>query len=250
MFGILRAVALSVVAGFGLFACTTAPETGRSQLILVSDAEANQMGAQAYQEIKSEKRISRDARYTDPVVEIGQRIAAVSGRRDYDWEFTVFADDTANAFALPGGKVGVYTGMFDVAKTKAQLAAVMSHEVGHVIARHSAERISTQLVVQAGVGILGQGSSLLADAATLAIILPFSRTQESEADVIGLKLMARAGYDPREAIQLWQNMEAAGGARPPEFLSTHPSPSSRIQRLQQLMPEAMQDYRQSPYRGR
>ena len=238
-------VALALTLALGLAACVSAPETGRSQLILVSDAEVNQMGLEAYRQIKTEQRISRDSRFTGPVNDAGWRIAGVSNRPDYDWEFTVFVNDEPNAFALPGGKVGVYTGMFDVAQNEDQLAAVMAHEVGHAIARHSAERLSTQALVQAGVGVIGgssAGANVLAQAATLGVILPFSRTQESEADEIGLKLMARAGYDPRAAVALWQNFIAYGRSRTPEFLSTHPSPETRIARLQQLMPEALAEY--------
>ena len=156
-------------------------------------------------------------------------------------------NDEPNAFALPGGKVGVNTGLFQVAKNDDQLAAVVGHEVAHAIARHGAERMSQQVLMQVGLAGLGIATDattagLAAQAATLAVTLPYSRTQEAEADHIGLIYMAEAGYDPREAIALWQNFESFGGERPPEFLSTHPAPGSRIENLQQLLPEVMPIY--------
>ncbi len=249
-----KLVGLGALALTTLASCTTAPETGRSQLILISEAQGLQLGADAYSQIKSKKKISRDPKYTLPVVRIGGRIAAISPRPNYKWEFTVFEDDTPNAFALPGGKVGVHTGLFKVAKNDAQLATVMAHEVAHAIARHGEERMSSQMAVGIGVGVAGAATGInpnvLAQAATLGVVLPFSRTQEAEADAIGLKYMARAGYDPRQSIPLWQNFAKYGGNRPPEFLSTHPSPGSRIQNLQRMMPQAMAEYNKSPYKGR
>jgi predicted Zn-dependent protease len=247
----ISALLLAVVA---VAACGTAPVTGRGQLILVPEQEARQMGLQAYQQILEESRISGRQDYQRRVETVGLRIAAVSGAPDMDWEFTVIENETPNAFALPGGKVGVHTGLFKVAKNDDQLAAVMAHEVAHAIARHGSERISQQMVLQGGLQGLGiaTGSAsaveLAAAAATLGIILPYSRTQEAEADHIGLIYMAKAGYDPRAAVELWRNFDAFGGARPPEFVSTHPSPGSRIDRLQELMPEAMEVYKQSAAR--
>ena len=245
---------LSLVAV--LAACQTAPITGRQQIILVSDQEANQMGVQAYQQILSKSRVSRDPQMNAVVARVSQRLARVVDVPGAKWQYTVFEDPTPNAFALPAGKIGVNTGMFKTAKTEGQLAAVLGHEIGHVMARHSAERMSREIAVQMGIQALGaagnlaQYSDLMAQAATLGLILPFSREQESEADEIGLINMARAGYDPREAVTLWQNMEAAGGQRPVEFLSTHPSPGNRIAHLEQTMPRALAEYNASPYRGR
>jgi len=247
-----RAAARSVllVLGLALAACQSAPVTGRSQLILLPESQDAGMGLQAYQQIKQQERVSRDPELNRRVQEIGRRIAAVSGQPDWDWQFTVFENDEPNAFALPGGKVGVYTGLFKVARNDDQLAAVLAHEVGHAIARHGAERMSQGLITQLGAAALGAATSpayaqLAAQAATLGIILPYSRTQESEADEIGLMMMAEAGYDPREAIKLWQNFEALGGARPPEFLSTHPAEGTRIERLEALMPKALEIYDKS-----
>ncbi|MGF1607938.1 MAG: M48 family metallopeptidase [Kiloniellales bacterium] len=236
-----------------LAACETAPVTGRQQLILLPDSQAAEMGAAAYADIKQETRVSDNAQMNRSVREIGQRIAAVSGQPDLAWEFTVFEDDTPNAFALPGGKVGVNTGLFKVAKNDHQLAAVMGHEVAHAIAKHSNERISQQILLQTGLAGLSatggaQYAEIAAQLATLGVVLPFSRSQESEADEIGLILMAKAGYDPRQAVNLWQNFAAAGGQRPPEFLSTHPEPGNRIAHLQQVMPNALAIYEANPDR--
>ena len=244
---VLAGLALSLAIG----ACAQAPVTGRQQLILLPESQDAQMGLEAYQQIKQESQISRDPELNRRLQEVGRRIAAVSSQPEWNWEFTLFDNDEPNAFALPGGKVGVYTGLFRVAENDAQLAAVLGHEVAHAIARHGAERMSQGLLAQGlgaiavGTGVDPQVVDLAAQAATLGIILPYSRTQEAEADHIGLLYMARAGYDPRAAIQLWQNFEAFGGARPPEFLSTHPAPGSRIERLQELMPEALAVYEQS-----
>ncbi|MBK8176915.1 MAG: M48 family metallopeptidase [Rhodospirillales bacterium] len=230
-------------------ACAQAPMTGRSQLILVSDAEMTQAGAQAYKEALAKDGVSQDGALQQRVRAIGTRIANVSGITGAQWQFTVIDDQSANAFALPGGKVAVNTGLFKVAENDDQLATVLGHEIAHVAAHHAAERVSQQMVQQGGLQALGvaTGNAMIvqavAAAATVAITLPYSRTQESEADEIGLMFMARAGYDPRQAIDLWQNMQRAGSGGTVEFLSTHPSPGSRIERLQALMPQALQAYR-------
>lgn len=245
-------IAAAAAICFAVAACVEAPVTGRQQLILLPEGQARQMGVEAYQQIKNEKGVSNDPRYTEPVNEIGRRIAEISDQPGMNWEFTVFEDEEPNAFALPGGKVGVNTGLFKVAQDNDQLAAVMAHEVGHAIARHSAERVSRQAIVQLGQQAIGSQypgmTEMLAQASTLGLILPFTRDQEAEADHIGLMLMAKAGYDPRAAVQLWRNFEALGGERPPEFLSTHPSPGSRIQNLQSIMPKALEEYGRSRYR--
>lgn len=246
---------LLLVLGLALAACESAPVTGRNQLILLPESQDASLGLQAYQQIKQEERISRDPELNRRAREVGRRIAAVSGHPDWDWQFTVFENAEPNAFALPGGKVGVYSGLFKVAKNDDQLAAVLAHEIGHAIARHGAERMSQGLLTQLGGAAVGAatGSDAYVQAysqlATLGVLLPYSRTQESEADAIGLMLMAKAGYDPREAVKLWQNFEALGGARPPEFLSTHPSAGTRIERLKELMPKALEIYQKSKGRS-
>ncbi|MDH3475547.1 MAG: M48 family metallopeptidase [Rhodospirillales bacterium] len=251
----MRTIRLAVSLGAALLAaalagCQQAPVTGRSQLILLPDDEAAKMGADAYKQILKEGKVSKDPDLNRRVRAVGKRIAEVADDPGYEWEFKVLEDKEPNAFALPGGKVGVNSGLFKVAKNDDQLAAVMAHEVAHAIARHSAERMSRQMMVQTGLGVAGAVSEtaaanvgLMAQAATLGLILPFTRDQESEADEIGLLYMAKAGYDPREAVKLWQNFEDYGGGRPPEFLSTHPSPGTRIDRLNALMPNAMQVYK-------
>lgn len=233
---------VAVLAG-----CQAAPVTGRQQLIVLPESQDAQLGLDAYQQILSQSTISDDPELNRRVQEVGRRIAAASPHPDWDWQFTVIENDEPNAFALPGGKVGVNTGLFQVAKNDDQLATVMGHEVAHAIARHGAERMSQQVLMQAGLAGLGIATDqttagLAAQAATLVVTLPYSRTQEAEADHIGLFYMAEAGYDPREAVVLWQNFESFGGARQPEFLSTHPAPGSRIENLRALLPEVMPVY--------
>ncbi|MBM3223327.1 MAG: M48 family metallopeptidase [Candidatus Tectomicrobia bacterium] len=234
------------------YACQTVPVTGRQQLILLSESEESQMGLSAYQQVLREERLSHDPRYNELVQRVGQRIAAVANRPDYAWEFRVIDKNIANAFALPGGKVAVYTGLFPYTRTEAGLAAVLAHEVAHALARHGGERVSQNMLAQIGMSALQiglrNGDPLVLQGIALAyglgVELPFNRSQESEADHIGLILMAQAGYDPHEAIGLWQRMEAGKrGAGPPEFLSTHPSGATRIQQLRQWLPEALQYYK-------
>ncbi|HEY3186492.1 MAG TPA: M48 family metallopeptidase [Solirubrobacteraceae bacterium] len=233
----------------GVAACSTVPYTRRSQLILVSSEEETKLGAQAFKEVLGKSRIDDRPIVRRPVEDVGQRIARAANRPDYRWEFAVIDDPKQeNAFALPGGKVAVYTGLFPVAETTNGLAVVLGHEIAHVLARHGAERMSQAMAAQAGGTFLGAllgsgpGTSAILAAyglgAQLGVLLPYSRTQESEADHIGLILMARAGYDPRSALAFWQRMEHAGGASPPEFLSTHPTHGTREQQIQAWLPEA------------
>jgi predicted Zn-dependent protease len=247
-----------------LVACQAVPITGRSQLQLISESEENRMGLQAYQQILGKSRISRDSAVNEQVVRVGRRIAEATGRPDFRWEFRVIDDSRQiNAFALPGGKVAVYTGLLPVTRDDAGLAAVLGHEIAHAVARHGGERLSQQLLVQAGLtatmAALSRGdpqtvrsvSSLLGAGAAVGLILPWSREQESEADHLGLIYMAKAGYDPRAARDLWIRMDEAsrGRGRPPEFLSTHPADVTRIRQIEQWLPEALQYYHASPYRS-
>ena len=255
---------LSTFASQLLVACQTVPITGRSQLQLLPESEEMRMGVQAYQDVLRKSRISPDPALNDLVTRVGTRIAEATGRRDLPWEFKVIDDDRQiNAFALPGGKVAVYTGILPVTRDDAGLAAVLGHEVSHVIAHHGGERVSQQLLVQAGLtatmAALSRGdpqtvrsvSSLLGAGAAVGLILPWSRQQESEADHLGLIFMAKAGYDPHAARELWVRMaEAAQGqARQPEFLSTHPADATRIRQIEQWLPEALPYYQSSPYRS-
>jgi predicted Zn-dependent protease len=235
-----------------LLACQTVPVTGRQQLILVSAQEENRLGISAYREVLKEERMSRDPQLNALVRRVGERIAAVAERPDFDWEFRVIDKDVANAFALPGGKVAVYTGILPYTETEAGLAVVMGHEVAHALARHGGERMSRTIIAQLGLAAVQAGLQTSNPAVVqgiglaygVGVELPFNRSQESEADHIGLILMAKAGYDPRQAIPFWQRMEAGqrqGG--PPEFLSTHPSGETRQAQLREWLPEALRYYR-------
>jgi predicted Zn-dependent protease len=232
-----------------LISCQTSP-TGRRQLMIMPSDQMDAMGAQAFQEMKTQQTVERDAATNVYVKCVAQAITdAMDERRN--WEVVVFRDNSANAFALPGGKIGVHTGLLKVALSPSQLAAVIGHEVGHVIAEHGNERVSQQFAAQGGLalvqGILstreGKDYGLLMGALGLGtqfgVLMPFGRAQESEADKIGLELMARAGFDPRESVELWKNMARASGGSPPEFLSTHPSPDTRIRNLQDNMEPAL-----------
>ena len=249
-------VVAALIVGAG---CTIVPYTKRSQLVLVSESDMLGLGAQAYQQVLSKEKISTDPKAVGIVRRVGERIAAVADRKDYRWEFNVIkADKTINAFALPGGKVAVYTGLFPVAKDEAGLAVVLGHEVAHALARHSAERMSQGMLLQlgaAGVAAALGGSDpttrnmamqALGLGAQVGVILPFGRSQESEADHIGLILMAKAGYDPEAALGLWQRMEKASEGAPPEFLSTHPSYGTRQADIRKWLPEARSYYRPAP----
>jgi len=235
-----------------LAACETAPVTGRSQLILVDDAQVQALGLQAYREMQQKQPLSNNQSLNARVQKVGRDIARISPKPDWDWEFSLFENDSPNAFALPGGKVGVNTGLFKAAENDDQLASVIGHEVAHAIARHGAERMSQGQLAQGGVaaaGVATGGNELAvlgsAVAAQYLLTLPNTRTQESEADHIGLLYMAEAGYDPRAAVALWENMQRIGGNGPLEWMSTHPSPGNRIKRLQELMPEALAIYQKT-----
>lgn len=234
-------------------ACETVPITGRSQLNLLSEPDEIQMGIQAYKEVTSKAKISSNSVQNAQVNRVAQRIIAAVEKPGLPWEVKVIEENQANAFALPGGKIAVYTGILPITRDDAGLAAVIGHEVGHVIARHSAERVSQQMVAQ-GLGgalvsgVLGtdpQTSAQVAGLFAQGLLLPWGRKQESEADHIGLILMAKAGYDPRAARDLWVRMGEAskGQSRPPEFLSTHPSEETRIRQIEGWLPEALKYYK-------
>ena len=242
-------VLVCVLAG-----CANVPYTGRNQLVLISQAQELQLGLQASQEIKQTERMSNDSRYTRPVQEIGWRVAQAANQPNYQWEFNVIDDpETVNAFCLPGGKIYVYTGLFQYAHDQHQLAAVIAHEVSHALARHGAERLSTGMLAQVGQELAVSASGVTSAegmqaiklafglGANLGVILPFSRTQEYEADRIGLILMAQAGYDPRAAVVFWENMLGKGSSLP-EYFSTHPSTANRIEEIKRHLPEAMYYY--------
>ncbi|TGK86658.1 M48 family peptidase [Leptospira noumeaensis] len=228
-----------------LIHCSTSP-TGRRQIILVKDGEMNEMGTDAFSELKTKTPIDSSVSansYVNCIV--SAQLAVTTDTTGVEsWEVVVFKDNTPNAFALPGGKIGVHTGMFSVAKNKDQLAAVIGHEIGHVIARHGNERVSQNQLAGGSVKILESlGKPTVAGAlgmgAKFGVLLPFSREHESEADLIGLELMAKSGFDPRESVNLWKNMSALGGSKPNELLSTHPSDATRMKNLNSAMSNAM-----------
>lgn len=233
--------------------CATSP-LGRSQLTLFPDSEVNNIGVQAFTKIKKGQKISENQATIEFVQCVAQAIIKNAGG---NWEVVVFDDESLNAFALPGNKIGVHTGLVELVDNADQLAVVIGHEIGHVQARHGNERMSQNIAVQQGISItqaittpqsaLGKTAiGLLGVGAQYGIILPFSRLHESEADIIGLDLMAKAGFNPQESINLWLKMEhASQDQNPPEFLSTHPAHDTRIQDLQQHMPEAIQTLQQA-----
>lgn len=245
-----------------LASCYTVPETGRRSLILPTVDDVAQ-GAAAFAEIKAAEKISHHAADNERVRRIGTRIAQAVGDAlpDAKWEFVVFDDpETVNAFALPGGKVGVYSGLLRLAKSDDELAIVMGHEIGHVTARHGAERMSESMLA-AGLGAVVDATTrdnqyhdiLMAAYAggTTGVLLKFSRSNESEADYIGIRYAAKAGYDPRAAITFWQKMEKESkGSKVPVFLSTHPTHERRIAELQGWMPETMPLYEKAKAAGR
>jgi metalloendopeptidase OMA1, mitochondrial len=240
--------------------CYTVPETGRSTVNFLPESMLSEQAAMAFDSMKQEATVSTNRAKVQRVHRIGNRIlqVALPGSKMppmNQWEFQVFEDDaTINAFAMPGGKVAVYTGLMNLAKTDDELAAIIGHEIAHVAARHGNERMSQALMVAGGGLAVGyavkdqdpttQEAVLLAYGigATLGAQLPYSRLHENEADEIGLIYMARAGYDPRSAITFWEKMKRVGGGEPPQFLSTHPSHGTRIERLNKLMPRALAEY--------
>jgi predicted Zn-dependent protease len=235
------------------------PYTGRKQLRTMKPAQEMQLGLQSYKQILMDSRgqLQTSGPVVDKVREIGANIARAAADSDpgFEWAFNVIDSNQVNAFALPGGYTAVYTGIIPVAANEDGLAAIMGHEIGHALAHHGAERMAQQnmqRIVGAGVSMGAGGMDMGAQRAVMGVFggiskygfaLPFSRSHESEADYIGLILMSRACYDPREAPRLWERMkEASGGGAPPEFSSTHPSPETRIKDFEQLMPEAIAIY--------
>ncbi len=244
----IKASALLAVAG--LTACSASP-TGRNQLLMFSDQEMSSLGAKTFDQMKKDIPISKNKKVNAYVQCVAKHVTDVIPPQTgfQNWEVVVFDSEQVNAFALPGGKIGVYTGLLGVAKNQDQLATVIGHEVAHVLADHSNERLSQSQLANAGLSLanIAIGASeykqyqqmtmaALGAGVQYGVILPYGRTQESEADVVGLDYMAKAGFDPNQSIALWKNMSAAsGGAQPPEFFSTHPSHSTRIKELQETI---------------
>ncbi|MEQ8967878.1 MAG: M48 family metallopeptidase [Azospirillaceae bacterium] len=242
-----------LVGGGGAVVVACTPGDGGVPLFMVSPAEEQRMGVEAWQRIRAEERLSNNQGMRNALDRVGGRILAAVGQNPAQWEMRVFQGDSANAFALPGGKIGVYEGIFGYMENDAQLATVIGHEIGHNQERHAAERLSTVQATNLGLQAIGialqQGNigyanqimGLLGAGAQYGVVLPYGRQQELEADRRGLFNMARAGFDPRESIPFWGNMQSAGN-RPPAFLSTHPAPGDRIAQLQSLMPQALSVY--------
>ena len=249
-------------------ACAKNPITGRNQLALLSENQLQEMAAQEYQQFLNQNKVvspnsSRDA---EMVKRVGQRVTSAIQKyytekgltaelEGFNWEFNLVESKEANAWAMPGGKVAVYTGLLPITQNEAALSVVVGHEIAHALAKHGNERMSQAMVAQ-GIGVAGEVltsnnarvnsifANIYGPAAQVGVLLPNSRKQELEADRYGLIFTAMAGYNPQEAIPLWQRMQQAAGAnRPPEFLSTHPSEENRIAKLQQLMPEALKYYK-------
>lgn len=250
-----RRVLGSLVSLAVFLACASAPYTGRKQLLIISEEEEAQMGKIAYEEGLAKARLSNNADEIALVRRVADRIAAAADQPDYEWEVRLIEDDkTANAYALPGGKVAVYSGILPITRTEDGLAVVLGHEVAHAVLRHGGERVSQGVLVQLGAAAMAAGMqdrdpkmvngwlNAYGVATGVGIMLPFGRDQESEADHVGLILMTKAGYEPKEAIAFWERMETAGGNGPPEFLSTHPSHETRIANIRKWLPE-MEGYR-------
>lgn len=248
-----------------LSACSTVPITGRKQVNLLPESEMIAMGFSNYSEFKKEASVSSNTNSKEMVRVVGKNISEAvttyftnnnlsSRLSGYEWEFTLFADDTPNAWAMPGGKVAIYEGILPYTKNQDGLAVVVGHEIAHIVARHGNERMSHQLVVQMGGVALNEAignkpeetraifNTVYGLGAQVGGVLPFSREHEKEADKLGLIFMAMAGYNPEAAIEFWERMSSSSGSKPPEFLSTHPSDATRISEMKGFLPEAMKYY--------
>ncbi len=251
---------LAVATAAFLSGCSTVPVTGRSQLNFMSPAQEMELGLTSFTELKKQTPVSGDAVANALVKKVGQRIAAVAGpdMPNAQWEFVVFESKEVNAFCLPGGKVGVYTGILPITKDEAGMATVLGHEIAHAVARHGGARMSEAMLMQTGGQLLNVGVAAVDPrwvgvtqvaygvTANVGLELPHSRKQESEADQIGLRYMARAGYDPEAAVQFWQRFAAFNsqqGSGTPSFLRTHPTDETRIRQLQQWMPAAKAEFK-------
>lgn len=256
------------LVGLMFYGCATVPLTGRKQLSLVSNSEILPLSYDQYKQVLKESKLSDNKEWTAMVKRAGKNIQLAAERfmrqqnaldqlEGYEWEFNLIDSETVNAWCMPGGKVAFYTGIMPICKTEEGVAVVMGHEVAHALANHGRERMSQGLVTNLGLSsvslAMGQNPTLTQEIFMQSVgvgtqlgMLKFSRTHESEADKIGLIFMAMAGYNPEEAPRFWQRMEAqSGGERPPEFMSTHPSPGTRIRDLNANMPEALEFYRKS-----
>ena len=246
----------AMILAAGILGCATGcravPYTDRAQLLLTSSSYENELGSESYAEQKKENKISTNTQYTQALDRCGKAIAAVAGDTGFDWEFVVFDSETQNAFCLPGGKVAVYSGIIDQMRNEAELAFVVGHEIGHAIARHSGERISWGYLQSLGGALVEAGlqndaaSTIYGLGTNLGVILPFSRSNESEADLIGLLLMARAGYNPQASVEFWSRFSTSAEAGMlGNLMSTHPCDADRIAAMKEHMPEAEAAYQKA-----
>lgn len=262
----LKLILPLLLVAFVFYYCSTVPITGRSQLNLIPASEINALSFQQYDEFLKQNKLSSDKEALAMVKKVGVNIQRAVEKyfsdnnmsnqlKGYQWEFNLVESDEVNAWCMPGGKVVVYTGILKLTKDEAELAVVMGHEIAHAVAQHGAERMSQGLLQQLGGVALSvalqnepettQNLFLAAYGVgtTVGVILPFSRTHESEADRLGLIFMAMAGYNPSAAVDFWTRMSQQGGAKPPEWLSTHPSDETRIADIKKHLPEAMSYYK-------
>lgn len=252
--GIIILLIITVLVSIN-FTCISTNEVGRTSLILTSESQESQMGEEYYKEVLKESKLSKNKKWIKLINRVGERITSLTGK-EYEWECNVIQSKEINAWALPGGKVAFYEGIMKIFDNEAEIAVVMGHEIGHVILRHGGERMSQGLVVN----ILGTILESLtpddqykelylgafAGITTLGVILPYSRLHEYEADNYGILIMAKAGYDPKQALKFWEKMsKLSKEGKPPEFLSTHPSDENRIKKLEELLPNALEEYKKS-----
>ncbi len=237
----------------GLCSCRSVPVTGRSQFLLTTESYENSLGAESYEEYKKEYPRSKNAEYNAALERCGNAIKAVAGMDDFDWEFTVLDSEIQNAFCLPGGKVAVYSGIMDGMDNEAELAFVVGHEIGHAIARHGGERMSRSIIQSVGAVLVSAAfnsetvDAIYGTTTEVGVMLPYSRSNESEADIIGLVLMARAGYDPSASYTFWRRFtnNAEGSSKLEAILSTHPCDSDRIRAMEENEPMAREEYNQA-----
>lgn len=255
-----RVVAALVGVGLVAAACVKVPYTNRKQFSLIPNGVMNNLGASSYDEILAQSTVTKKGADVDKLRQVGRRISTAADQPDYAWQFNLLADDVVNAWCLPGGYIGFYSGILPVLRSEAGMGFVMGHEVGHALARHSSERMSQQLALAGGMTVLDifisgsgkvteeQRALILAGVglgAEVGLSLPFSRTHEKEADVIGLMLMAESGYPPGESIAVWDRMEEVSGGSPPVFLSTHPTYQARQDNQKEWMPEARKRFKRN-----
>ena len=253
----MKKITFLTLIALSLSSCVTLPETGQKKLLLTSVSQENQMGEEGYKEVLSKSKLANNLPAAKVLQRVGSRIATVTGQNDFKWEYNLIDDKQLNAWCMPGGKIAVYTGILPFMKTEGGMAAVLGHEVAHATLRHSGQRMTQELGTQMVLGLAGASLSnspyqnqimaAMGAGATVGVLLPYGRGHETEADTIGLKYMAEAGYDPREALAFWERFSAVTSqGAPPEFLSTHPGGPTRIKNLKKNMKAMLKIYEQAP----